>query len=128
MIGLVRATEEVSEVMQEAVGRLRQGAAEIGQLAVELVDEQIRHNLAIVAVIGRTTNWDGMTLVQADFVWTSMARLQLFTTCCLKVLRASVAANTPVSLMRQAIDVSSARFAGENEIVGRTVHHDPRSA
>ena len=128
MVGVVRATEEVSEVMQEAVGRLRQGAAEIGQLAVELVDEQIRHNLAIVAVIGQTTNWDGMTLVQADFVWTSMARLQLFTTCCFNMLRASVVANAPVSLMSHAIRVSSARSAGETELAGRIVHHDPRTA
>lgn len=87
---LVRATDKVSEVMQETVARARQGAAEIGQLAIELAHEQIRHNLAIVTVIGRATNWEGITQVQADFVCTSLARIHLFTTCCLDLLRPSM--------------------------------------
>ena len=86
--------------MQETVGRSRQGAAEIGQLAIELVHEQIRHNLAIATVIGRATNWDGITQVHADFVCTSLARIHLFTTCCLDLLRPSMAANPSTTLMR----------------------------
>ena len=73
--------------MQETVGRSRQEAAKIRQLAIELVHEQIKHNLAIMTVIGRSTDWDGITLVQADFVCTSLERIHLFTRCCLDFVR-----------------------------------------
>ena len=48
---------------------------EPGQLAFELLDEQLRHNLAVVRVIGRATDWDGLLQVQEDFVRTSFERI-----------------------------------------------------
>lgn len=110
--------------MHDTVGRSREGAAEIGQLAIELVHEQIRHNLAIVSVIDRATNWDGMTLVQADFIWSSLARINLFTTCCFNVLRASVAANPPATPMMQTVCASSTRYACEAEREDKTKHRN----
>ena len=86
--------------MQETVGQSRQEAAKIRQLAIELVHEQIKHNLAIVTVIGQSTNWDGITLVQADFVCTSLERIHLFTTCCLDLLLPLIAENPSTTLMR----------------------------
>ena len=73
------------------VRRSRKEAAEIGQLAFELLNEQIRHNLAIATVLGRATDWDGITQVQADFVRTSLERIHLFTTYSLDLLWSAVA-------------------------------------
>ena len=86
--------------MQETVGRSRKGAAETGQLAFELLDEQIRHNLAIATVLGQATNWDGITQVQADFVRTSLERIHLFTTYSLDLLWSAMASGPSASPMR----------------------------
>jgi hypothetical protein len=77
-------------------GTIRQwseGAVEPGQLAFELLHEQIRHNLAIVRVIGRATDWDGIIQVQEDFVRTSFERMHLFTACWLDLLQPKTASN-----------------------------------
>jgi len=70
------------------VHQSRKGVAETGLIAFELFLEQIRHNLAILTVIGRSTNWDTDTQVQEDFVRTSLERVQfLFTTCYFDLFR-----------------------------------------
>jgi hypothetical protein len=86
--------------MQETARRLRKGAAETGQLVFELLDEQIRHNLAIATVLGRSTNWDGITQVQADFVGTSLERIHLFTTYSLDLLWSAMTSGPSATPMR----------------------------
>ena len=65
------------------------GAAEPSQLAFELVHEQIRHNLALVRVIGWATDWDGIIQVQEDFLRTSFERMHLLAVCWLDLFLVS---------------------------------------
>ena len=73
--------------MQGTPRRLSRGAAGLGRLALELLHEQVRHNLAILRVLGRATDWDGISQIQEDFVRTSLERMHLFTTCWLDLLQ-----------------------------------------
>ena len=68
--------------------------AEPEQLASELLDEQLRHNLAVVRVIGRATEWDGIIQVQEDFVRTSFERMHRLTACYLDLLQSKMASDS----------------------------------
>jgi hypothetical protein len=73
--------------MPGTVPRSNGGAACPGRLALELLDEQVRHNLAVAWVIGRATEWDGLFQVQEDFIWTSIERMQRLAACCFDLLQ-----------------------------------------
>ena len=63
------------------------GAANPGQLAFELLHEQIRHGLAVEKVIGAATDREGIVPVQEDFIRTSLERMHLLTACCQALLQ-----------------------------------------
>jgi hypothetical protein len=69
--------------------------ADPGRLALELLDEQVRHQLAVVWVIGQAREWDGILQVQEDFVRSSFERMQRLTACCLDVLQLRIASTIP---------------------------------
>ena len=37
-----------------------EGVADLGQLLVDLLDEQFQHNLRVATMLGRAVNWDGV--------------------------------------------------------------------
>jgi hypothetical protein len=65
----------------------RRGAMEPGRLALELLDEQLRHQLAVAWVIGQAREWDRLLQVQEDFIRSSFERMQRLTACCLDLLQ-----------------------------------------
>jgi hypothetical protein len=64
---------------------------EPGQLAFELLDEQLRHNLAVARVMGQATEYDGIIQVQEDFVRTSFERMHKLAACCFDLLQSTMA-------------------------------------
>jgi nucleoside-diphosphate-sugar epimerase len=71
-----------------------EGAGEVGRAVAELVQEQARHNVAVLQALSRTVDWDGAAQVQSDFVRTSVERAAAFTRRYLEVVQMVVASAT----------------------------------
>lgn len=65
----------MGDVQRETARQSAEAAAEIGRLWVDLLNEQMRHNLQFAATLRRTVNWDELVQLQSEFVRTSLERL-----------------------------------------------------
>ena len=61
----------------------------MGQLAVELIAEHVRHGRAVAILIDRDPDRDGARQIQEDFVRTSLERMNQFALCCVELLQAA---------------------------------------
>ena len=65
-----------AETEREVAGRAVQGAGELGRLWVDLLGEQARHNLEVMApMLTQAVRWDEVVEAQAEFVRVSLERL-----------------------------------------------------
>jgi hypothetical protein len=79
------------EIERAVARRAAEGTTKIGQAFAELVQEQARHNVAVLRALSRTVDWDGVAQVQGDFVRASVERATAFTRRYLEVVQAVVA-------------------------------------
>jgi competence ComEA-like helix-hairpin-helix protein len=73
--GGLQQVEKASGAFGELQHETARQSAELGQLFVELFNEQTRHNLQIAAVFGRAVSWDEVIQAQGEFVRASFERM-----------------------------------------------------
>jgi hypothetical protein len=76
---MARGSLQLVEKASGAVGELQhetaRQSAELGQLFVELFNEQTRHNLQVATTFGRAVSWDEVIQAQGEFVRASFERM-----------------------------------------------------
>jgi hypothetical protein len=79
-VSVSRATPE--EPVEGATGcRSAQGTAELGQLLVDLLHEQVQDNLRVTLALGQAIAWDEVAQAQDAFVRASFERLDRLRAC-----------------------------------------------
>jgi hypothetical protein len=68
------AVEHTRPVTDDATGHLSEGTMNFGQLFVDLLAEQVRHNLEVAAVLGQSVGWGEIARVQGEFLHASLDR------------------------------------------------------
>jgi hypothetical protein len=63
------------------------GAAELGRLFLDLLDEQARHNLEVAAALGRTVAWAEIVRVQGELVRGSLERWTRLSSAYVEIVR-----------------------------------------
>jgi hypothetical protein len=84
-----RATGAVAALTRMAEQRASGHPRAVGQLAVELIAEHVRHGRAVAILIDRDPERDGARQIQEDFVRTSLERMNQFALCCVELLQAA---------------------------------------
>ncbi len=89
-----RTAAAAGEAQREAARQAGEGAAELGRLYAELLEEQLRHNQRVAAALGRavSVDWDEAVRAQGEFVRTSLERLARLNDRHLEIVRAVMAA------------------------------------
>ena len=59
----------------EVARRSADSSAELGQLMIDMVQEQTRHNADALAALATTVDWAGLCRIQADLLRTSLERM-----------------------------------------------------
>jgi hypothetical protein len=59
----------------ETARQSAEGTAEIAKLWVDVLNEQTRQNLQVIATLGRAVNWKEIVQVQSEFMRSSFERL-----------------------------------------------------
>jgi phasin family protein len=67
------------ETGRAAAGRSTEGAAELGQVFADFVNEQAKHNVEVLRTLTQAANWGEVVKIQNDFVRTSIERAVQFT-------------------------------------------------
>jgi hypothetical protein len=73
-----RAADTTGEIQREAAQPSAEGASELGQELVALVNEQGRQNLDMLAAVVRAVRWDEVIQAQGEFVCASLERITEF--------------------------------------------------
>jgi hypothetical protein len=97
LTGTMHGTSDLAERAAGAVAALTRMAEQrtsghpraVGQLAVELIAEHVRHGRAVAILIDRDPERDGARQIQEDFVRTSLERMNQFALCCVELLQAA---------------------------------------
>jgi K+-sensing histidine kinase KdpD len=97
LTGTMHGTSDLAERAAGAVAALTRMAEQrtsghpraVGQLAVELIAEHVRHGRAVAILIDRDPERDGTRQIQEDFVRTSLERMNQFALCCVQLLEAA---------------------------------------
>jgi hypothetical protein len=90
-VNVSSATRE--EPVEHARGcRSVEGTAELGQLLIDLLHEQVQHNLRVALALGQAIAWDEVAQAQTDFVRASFERLDRLSSCHLELLQATMGA------------------------------------
>jgi Phasin protein len=76
----------------EETRRSADGAAELGRLLVDLVQEQIRYNFEILTRLTQATDWGQIFRIQSEYLRVSLQRGAQLTQRCLEVSQAGMAA------------------------------------
>jgi hypothetical protein len=102
------ATDKVTTVMRDATGaafetgrvaarRSAESAAELGQVFADLVNEQAKHNVAVLKTLTETANWSEVVKIQNDFMRTSIERAVQFTRRYFEVAQAVLSSTVSVA-------------------------------
>jgi phasin family protein len=85
------------ETSRAAAGRSTEGAAELGQVFADLVNEQAKHNVEVLRTLTQAANWGEVVKIQNDFVRTSIERAVQFTRRYFEVAQAVMSSTTSVA-------------------------------
>ncbi len=91
------ATGAAFETSRTAARRSAEGAAELGQVFIDLVNEQTRHNVEVLQTLTQTANWSEVVKIQNDFVRTSIERAVQFTRRYFEVAQAVLSSTVSVA-------------------------------
>jgi competence ComEA-like helix-hairpin-helix protein len=92
-----RTSEAVEEVQHETARQSAEGTAEIAKLWIDVLNEQTRHNLQVVAMLGRAMNWDDIVQAQSEFMRSSFERLNQLNGRYLELVQAMMRSTTQAS-------------------------------
>ena len=70
-----RTTEAAGEVQRQVAHRSAEGTAELGQVLVDLLNEQTRHNVETFKALTGAVDWDRVVKVQGEFLRVSLERM-----------------------------------------------------
>ena len=73
------ATGAAFETGRAAARRSAEGAAELGQVFADLVNEQTKHNVEVLRTLTQTVNWSEVAEIQNAYVRASIERAVQFT-------------------------------------------------
>jgi hypothetical protein len=85
-----RSAGAASELQRATIQQSVKGTAELGQLAVKLFNEQMRHNLNLAMALARTADVGEMIQVQNEFVRASFERMSRLNSRYLEILQAGM--------------------------------------
>jgi hypothetical protein len=85
-----RSAGAASELQRATIQQSVKGASELGQLAVKLFNEQMRHNLNLATALARTADLGEMIQVQNEFVRASFERMSRLNSRYLEILQAGM--------------------------------------
>jgi len=77
-----------AETEREVASRAAEGAGELGRLWVDLLGEQARQNVRVVAALAQAVRWDEVARAQDEFVRVSLERLHELNRRYLEIVRA----------------------------------------
>ena len=83
-----RSFGAAAETEREVVSRAAEGAGELGRLWVDLLGEQARQNVRVVAALAQAVRWDEVARAQDEFVRVSLERLHELNRRYLEIVRA----------------------------------------
>jgi hypothetical protein len=83
-----RAFGAAAETEREVASRAAEGAGELGRLWVDLLGEQARQNVRVVAALAQAVRWDEVARAQDEFVRVSLERLHELNRRYLEIVRA----------------------------------------
>ena len=83
-----RAFGVAAETEREVASRAAEGAGELGRLWVDLLGEQARQNVRVVAALAQAVRWDEVARAQDEFVRVSLERLNELNRRYLEIVRA----------------------------------------
>ncbi len=66
------------EMSRAASRRSAEGAAELGQVFADLLNEQTKHNVGVLKALAETVSWSEVAKIQSDYVRTSIERAVQF--------------------------------------------------
>jgi competence ComEA-like helix-hairpin-helix protein len=92
--GSLQRVEKASGALGELQHETARQSAELGQLFVELLNEQTRHNLQVAAMFGRVVSWDEVIQVQGEFVRASFERMNQLNARYLEIFQGMMRAAT----------------------------------
>lgn len=78
---------------RELTHRTAEGTAELGRELSDLLQEQVRYQLATVATLGEAVDWDRLVRLQADYLRDSLERTAQLTRHWLDLSQAVLTAN-----------------------------------
>ena len=70
-----RTTEAAGEVQRQVAHRSAEGTAELGQVLVDLMNEQTRHNVETFKALTGAVDWDRVVKVQGEFLRVTLERM-----------------------------------------------------
>ena len=88
-----RTTDAVAGAQRELTHRTAEGTAELGRELSDLLQEQVRYQLATVATLGEAVDWDRLFRLQADYLRDSLERTAQLTRRWLDLSQAVLTAN-----------------------------------
>ena len=88
-----RTTDAVAGAQRELTHRTAEGTAELGRELSDLLQEQVRYQLATVATRGEAVDWDRLFRLQADYLRDSLERTAQLTRRWLDLSQAVLTAN-----------------------------------
>jgi hypothetical protein len=88
-----RTTDAVAGAQRELTHRTAEGTAELGQELSDLLQEQVRYQLATVAALGEAVDWNRLFRLQADYLRDSLERTAQLTRRWLDLSQAVLTAN-----------------------------------
>lgn len=94
-----RTADAVVETERQTMRRAAEGTSELGQILVDMINAQTRHNLEVVTALSQTVDWDEVFRVQSEFMQASLERMSHLTKRYLDVSQAVL--NTAVSAGRE---------------------------
>jgi phasin family protein len=102
------ATDKVVTITRDVTGtafetghavarRSAEGAAELGQVFTDLVNEQTKHNVEVLRTLTQAANWGEVVKIQNDYVRTSIERAVQFTRRYFEVAQAVMSSTASVA-------------------------------
>jgi hypothetical protein len=70
-----RTTEAAGEVQRQVAHRSAEGTAELGQVLLDLLNEQTRHNVETFKALTGAVDWDRVVKVQGEFLRVTLERV-----------------------------------------------------
>jgi phasin family protein len=90
-------TDAAFETSRAASLRSAEGAAELGQVFANLVNEQTKHNVEVLKTLTQAANWSEIAKIQNDFVRASIERAVQFTRRYFEVAQAVMSSTVSVA-------------------------------